>query len=582
MKTNTKITALPPICRKCGRELTAPSAINKELVARRSTMDAIANILTARGHNNVVITGGAGTGKTAIVQAVSSGIAAGAYPGLNGRRIVEVSLDHLLKECYTPQDRGVRLGNLFEEAKREDIVLFIDEGHRICGSGGSDNLANAAKPYLTSEELQVILATTTDEFKKYIEQDSAIRRRFEKVCLEEPDAAETEKILNNILLERYPDVKAEPCVLHRLIEIGNRYCRDRNNPDKSISLLDHTISWMKNNEAGTVITRDCMAQALSLRLNISEGALEMDMRTALKKLTARLSEKFAGWDSQMDKLAEPLGDALIKSGRPGPLCAVMLTGADTELLKEVAKEAAVSLGFVGRDEIAAVSIADYAASAVDADIFDDPLVAPLLNNPHTAMIIEDLDKVGADMVFTNRLTEVMRKGLLKDQKGRVADYSMAPVFFICPGELHQENSIGFAEGSDIAMQASQHAKQLAKKLSGCQRDGLKLVCFGAPSKDKAVLMKDRLFPAILGEAARRTGLNGRLTLDATADAEVQRLAAGPTAWSDLRYAAERIVRSALLSEDSRACSIHCDNGAFGTVPVADKNNGAQYLEMEAR
>jgi ATP-dependent Clp protease ATP-binding subunit ClpA len=264
----------------------------------------------------------------------------------------------------------------FEEAKREDIILFIDEGHRICGSGGSDNLANTAKPYLTSEKLQVILATTTDEFKKYIEQDSAVRRRFEKVRLDEPDAEETEKILNKLLSERYPNVKAESGVLRRLIEIGNRYCRDRNNPDKSISLLDHTISWMKNNKAGLIITNNCIVKAMSLRLKISEGALELDMRTALKKLSARLSEKFVGWDSQMDKLAEPLSDALIKSVRPGPLCAVMLTGADAELLKEIAKEAAMGMGFIGKDEINAVSTADYAASAVDADIYDDPARSP--------------------------------------------------------------------------------------------------------------------------------------------------------------------------------------------------------------
>lgn len=200
-KTN-RINGLPPLCKKYGTELTTETTANKELVARKNVMDKLAMILTSRDHNNAIITGKAGTGKTALVKAFAAEVHAGTYEALAGRQIVEISLDYLLKDVLTPNERGAKLANLLKEAAQENIILFVDEGHRLYGQGDSDSLGNAAKPYLTRGDMQLILATTKEEYKKYIAKDSALQRRFEEVYLPEPDLDETTVIMQKVLSKR--------------------------------------------------------------------------------------------------------------------------------------------------------------------------------------------------------------------------------------------------------------------------------------------------------------------------------------------------------------------------------------------
>ena len=169
---------LPPLCRMGGKELTAEENINREIQFDESKLEQVATILSAKGHNNVAIVGKAGTGKTALVSALASAIAADRYKTLAGRRLVEIDLDKLLNNVYSIAERGTRMANLLVEAERERVILFFDEGHRLYGGGESNNLANIMKPFLTRDRLQVILATTIDEYRLFIAQDPAFRRRF--------------------------------------------------------------------------------------------------------------------------------------------------------------------------------------------------------------------------------------------------------------------------------------------------------------------------------------------------------------------------------------------------------------------
>lgn len=341
---------LPPICRKCGVELTAKKSACNELVVRRSVLDKLAMILTSKDHNNVVVTGKAGVGKTAIVQAFSAEVAEDKYPALSGRRIVSVSLDHLLKDCASFSDRGVRLSNLFKEAGEEQIILFIDEGHRLCGFGESDSLGNAAKPYLTRSDIQVVLATTKEEYRKFIGADPALKRRFEEVTLEEPGPSETEAIMERVMSQRYPEYKAGIEVFEKIYDVGRRFCHDRNNPDKSLSLLDCVVSWMKNRRKGrNEISADDVCGALSVRLDVAETAVKGSLGSFLHSLPMTLSKKLVGWDNEVARLSYVLQESLTRKVREsGPLCSVMLCGEDVMLLEEVAKTSALAMGFAGK------------------------------------------------------------------------------------------------------------------------------------------------------------------------------------------------------------------------------------------
>ena len=219
------------------------------LVGRDKEIDNIIEILLRKKKNNPILIGSAGVGKSALVLELANRIKKGLVPRkLRNSKIISLDMATLLSNTKYRGEFETRLNNIINEVKNnKDIILFIDEIHTIVKSGGGEgsiDAANILKPYLASDEIKVIGATTTHEYEKYIASDKALLRRFEKVYVCEPNFEETIHILKSVKheYERYHGVSISDENIHDIVSLANKYIFTNHNPDKSLDVLDYVCS----------------------------------------------------------------------------------------------------------------------------------------------------------------------------------------------------------------------------------------------------------------------------------------------------------------------------------------------------
>ena len=219
------------------------------VIGRNNEIDRLIQILSRRNKNNPCLIGEPGVGKTAIVEGLAKKIVEQDVPEmLKNKKVFTLDLTSIIAGAKYRGDFEDRLKKCLIEVKEsEDIVLFIDEIHTIIGAGaaeGAIDAANILKPILARGEIQLIGATTLDEYRKYIEKDAALERRFSPIIVEEPNKEETKKILLGIRekYENHHNVKIDEDVIDEIVELSSRYINDRYMPDKAIDLLDEASS----------------------------------------------------------------------------------------------------------------------------------------------------------------------------------------------------------------------------------------------------------------------------------------------------------------------------------------------------
>ncbi|MBQ3432491.1 MAG: ATP-dependent Clp protease ATP-binding subunit, partial [Clostridia bacterium] len=228
-------------------------AVNNEIdriIGREKEISRVVQILCRRTKNNPCLVGEPGVGKTAIAEGIALKIAQGEVPAkLADKEIFLLDLTALVAGTQFRGQFESRIKGLIDEVKKEgNIILFIDEIHNLVGSGGDSegtmNAANIMKPALSRGTIQVIGATTFDEYRKYIEKDSALERRFQPVSVEEPSLDDTTEILLGIkdYYEEYHRVKISDELVRKTVELSERYINDRFLPDKAIDLLDEACT----------------------------------------------------------------------------------------------------------------------------------------------------------------------------------------------------------------------------------------------------------------------------------------------------------------------------------------------------
>ncbi len=237
-----------------GRNLTKLAAESKldPVIGRETEIERIMQILSRRTKNNPVLVGEPGVGKTAIVEGLASRITKGEVPELlKNRQIYTLDLAALVAGSKYRGEFEERLKKVMKEiTQRGDIVLFIDELHNLVGAGAAEGAIDAAsilKPALARGEIQTIGATTMDEYRKYLERDSALERRFQQIKVDQPSIQDTVAILKG-LRERYEEhhhVKLTDDALRAAAELADRYISDRFLPDKAIDLIDEAASRMR-------------------------------------------------------------------------------------------------------------------------------------------------------------------------------------------------------------------------------------------------------------------------------------------------------------------------------------------------
>ena len=250
-KTKSEGIGLPEDVLKFAKDLNQMSKDGRidPVIARDKEIERVIQILLRRTKNNPILIGEPGVGKTAIAEGLAQKIVNGEVPKVMRKKtILSLDIAQMLAGTKYRGDFEERLKKMIDEvARRDDVVLFIDEFHMVLGAGaaeGSMDAANILKPVLAKGEIQIIGATTTDEYRKHVEKDSALARRLQTIQVDEPSLDDTKEILNG-LKKKYEDhhnVVITEEAIDASVELSDRYITDRFFPDKAIDLIDEACS----------------------------------------------------------------------------------------------------------------------------------------------------------------------------------------------------------------------------------------------------------------------------------------------------------------------------------------------------
>ncbi|MGY3334599.1 ATP-dependent Clp protease ATP-binding subunit ClpC [Streptomyces filamentosus] len=352
-----------------GRDLTEEAKAGKldPVVGRAEEIEQTIEILSRRSKNNPVLIGEPGVGKTAIVEGLAQRIVAGEVPEtLKDKRVVSLDLSGMVAGAQYRGQFEERLKKVIEDVQKAEgeIVLFIDELHTVVGAGaGGDSsmdAGNMLKPALARGELHVVGATTIDEYRKHVEKDAALERRFQPVLIPEPSVEETVQILEGLrdAYEAHHRVRFADGALAAAAELSDRYISDRFLPDKAIDLMDQAGARVRLRSAGRsteVVGREDRLAKLRREKDQAVAAEEFEKAKQLKEEIAEVEGELAGIEERREGVvsvtAADIAD--IVSRRTG-IPVSQLTASEKERLLRLEDE--MHARIVGQDEaVAAVS-----------------------------------------------------------------------------------------------------------------------------------------------------------------------------------------------------------------------------------
>ncbi len=440
-----RLRSSTPTLSSFSRDLTAAARAGEldPVVGRDAEIERVVAILSRRSKNNPVLVGEPGVGKTAVVEGLAQRIAAGDVPAaLRDKRILALSLGPLVAGTKYRGEFEGRVKRILEEVKRSarEIVLFIDELHALVGAGaaeGSLDLSSMIKPELARGELQCIGATTFDEYRKYIETDSALERRFQPVTVDEPTVAQTADILRG-LRGRYGDhhgVEISDTAIEAAATLSARYIIDRFLPDKAIDLIDEAASSVALRGGGVVEVAD-VAAIVSKWTGIPQGALTEEQSRSLLDLEQALAKRVVGQERAIAAVAQAIrrGRAGLKDPRK-PVGGFLFLGTSgvgkTELARAIASEL-----FGTEEALVRIDLTEYTESHTVSRLLgappgysghDEPgqLTEPVRRRPYSVVLFDEFEKAHGDVAAI--LLQILDDGRVTDAKGRAIDFRHAIV-----------------------------------------------------------------------------------------------------------------------------------------------------------
>ena len=307
-----------------GEDITVQAEDGKfdNIIGREAEIERIIQILSRRTKNNPCLIGEPGVGKTAIVEGLAERIVSGEVPeNLKDKRIVSIDISGMVAGAKYRGDFEERIKKVLNEVKKVgDVILFIDEIHTIVGAGaaeGAIDAANILKPLLARGEIQLIGATTIEEYRKYIEKDSALERRFSPVDVGEPTEIETVEIIKGIRdkYEAHHNVKITDEAINSAVTLSVRYITDRFLPDKAIDLIDEAASQVRINLFTEPDTIKVMGEKIDIIMNEKEEAIynqdferAANLRDKEKEAREELNTEMNKWKKIKNKDITEIGE----------------------------------------------------------------------------------------------------------------------------------------------------------------------------------------------------------------------------------------------------------------------------------
>lgn len=424
-------------------------------IGRRQEMMQVVRTLSREKKNNPILIGEAGVGKTAIVEGLAQRIfARNIHPDLQDKRIVQISAADLVAGTKYRGEFEERMKHLIAEAAQCDhLILFIDEIHMLVGAGsggsGAMDAANILKPALARGDLKLIGATTSADYRKYIEKDAALERRFEPIRVKEPTPEETEEILRQVSkhLAQHHQVTIRGDAITAAVQLSVRYIPQRRLPDKAYDLLDEGCAWARYGSqisyngdgeladvAFNLVTEDTIREVLSEKTGIPLSRLTEQEAHRITQMADALRKRVIGQDNALDVVVSVIQRhyaGLHEGKRPvGVFLFVGPTGVGkTELAKAVAQ-----FLFGSDRHVIRLDMGEFTEKHNLARLIGAPpgyvgyeeggqLTEALRQNPYAVVLLDEVEKAHPDVL--NTLLSLFGEGRLSDGHGRTVDGSNA-------------------------------------------------------------------------------------------------------------------------------------------------------------
>ena len=410
------------------------------LVGRENEIQRVIQILGRRRKNNPMLVGDPGVGKSAIVEGIAIKIVTGDIPPvLADKRLISLDMGSIVAGTKSRGDFEKRLKSIINEvAQNPDVILFIDEFHTIMGAGGASgslDAANMLKPALARGEIQCIGATTMDEFRKNVEKDGALDRRFQKIVVERTDLEHTISILDRakINYEKYHNVIYTDEAIEACVRMSERYITDRCLPDKAIDVMDETGSMVRLQHPGKTVhvSAEDVAAMISKMTGIPSGQIAENEGAKLMKMGEKLRSRIIGQDEAISKVVRAIqrGRAGIKD--PGkPIGTFIFFGPTGVGKTQLAKSLAEYL-FDSEENMIRLDMSEYMEKFNVSRLIGAPpgyvgfeeggqLSERVRRKPYCVVLLDEIEKAHPD-VF-NLLLQVMDEGRLTDSTGRTVSF----------------------------------------------------------------------------------------------------------------------------------------------------------------
>ncbi len=427
------------------RDLTDAARKNEldPVIGRDEEVERVVSILARRSKNNPVLIGEPGVGKTAIVEGLAQRIARGDVPqALREKRVLALSLGPLVAGTKYRGEFEGRVKKILDEVKRagRDIILFIDELHTLVGAGaaeGSLDLSSMIKPELARGELQCIGATTFDEYRKHVESDAALERRFQPVHVDEPTIEQTVAILKGLRAKyaAHHGVIIDDEALEAAASLAARYIADRYLPDKAIDVMDEAAAGAAMRGAKRVDV-ELVAAVVSRWTGIPQGTITDAQRAGLLALEAQLTTRVVGQDDAVRVVSEAIRRARagLKDPRK-PVGGFLFVGPSGVGKTELARALAHAL-FGTDDALVRLDLSEYTESHTISRLLGAPpgyqgheeagqLTEPVRRRPYSVVLFDEIEKAHADVAAI--LLQILDDGRVTDAKGRTIDFRHAIV-----------------------------------------------------------------------------------------------------------------------------------------------------------